>query len=142
MDIKLFLCTQDTSNHAIKIRKDKLLMDGIPVVVPGKNSPHAPKDKPKESTEWVKDILSIQEASPKDYNKNTFTHFAAVIFMPMQAKMVYDHIAGAHVFSPPLHTIYAYNISKAVTVNNSLDPKSSTLIFREDDQEWKHHKIW
>ena len=35
-DIKSFLHTQDTSNYTIKISKDKLLMDGKPVVVRGK----------------------------------------------------------------------------------------------------------
>ena len=34
--IKLFLLTEDTSNHTIKISKNKLLMDGRPVVVPDK----------------------------------------------------------------------------------------------------------
>ena len=35
------------------------------VTVPGKNSSQAPKDYPKESTEWVKGILMIQQTGPK-----------------------------------------------------------------------------
>ena len=47
VDIKSLLCTQDTSNHTIKIIKDKLLMEGKCVVLSGKNSAQAPKDYPK-----------------------------------------------------------------------------------------------
>ena len=60
-DIKSFLYTEYTSYHTIKISKDKLLMDSKPVVVPGKYSAHAPKDYPKVSTKWVKDILIVQQ---------------------------------------------------------------------------------
>ena len=68
----------------------------------------------------------IQHASTRDYDKNTFTSFATKIFNPVQAKMVLDHIAGAHAVSSPLHTVYAYQIVKAVTINNSLAQELST----------------
>ena len=132
VNIKSFLCTQDTSNHTIKLSKDKLLMDGKTAVVHGKNSAHAPKDYPKESTKWVKDTPMIQQG-PKNYNENTFTSFAAKISNLEQAKMVFDHITGVHAVSFPIHTIYAYKICKANTVNNSLAQKSSTFTFIEDD---------
>ena len=82
-------------------------MDGTPVVVPGKNSAHTPRDYSKESTEWVKDILMIQLAGLKDYIKKTFTDFAAKIINSVHAKIVLDHIAGAHAGShPPTYRLY------------------------------------
>ena len=75
VDVKLFLHTEDTSNHTIKVSKDKIPMDGKPVVAHGKNSGHAPKDYPNESAEWVTDIVMIQQAGPKEYNKSTFHQF-------------------------------------------------------------------
>ena len=49
--------------------------------------------------------------------------------------MVLDHIEWTHAVSPPLHTIYVYRTGKAVTLNNSLAPKSSTFTFRKDSEE-------
>ena len=79
------------------------------------------------------DIQIIQQAGPKDYNKNTLSSFAAKIFNTMQTKIVLDHKAGVQAVSSPLYTIYAYKISKAVTVNNSLVPQLSTFTCREND---------
>ena len=58
------------------------------------------------------------------------TNSAVNIFNPVQVKIVVDHTAGAHAVSPPTHTIYAYKIGKAVTLYNSLAPKSSTFMSR------------
>ena len=71
----------------------------------------------------------IQKAGPKDFHKKAFINFAAMIFSPGQAKIVLHHIAGAHAVSPLLHTVYAYRIDKAVTLNNSLATESSTFTF-------------
>ena len=54
-------------------------MNGKHFVVPSKNS--AQKDYPKESSQWVKDILTIQQVGPKDYNKDTH-HFYCKDFQP------------------------------------------------------------
>ena len=65
-------------------------MGGKPLVVPGKNRAHAPKDYPQKLTKWVKDILTIQQAGPKDYNRNTFTSFAAMIFHSVHGTWSYS----------------------------------------------------
>ena len=86
-------------------------------MVPDTSSAHVPGNYSKESTEWVKDILTIQQVGSKDCNKNTFTGFAVQIFNPLQLEMVLHHIAASHAISPLLHTIYTFKIGKAATVN-------------------------
>ena len=71
--MKLFLNTLNTSNEIIMISKDKVHMDGKAVVILGKNGALKPKDYLKESMERVEYIPMLQQAGPKDYNKNTFT---------------------------------------------------------------------
>ena len=56
-DIKSFFYTQDTSNHTIKISKDKQHMNGKPVVIHGKNSFQAPKDHPKSQPKGLETYL-------------------------------------------------------------------------------------
>ena len=138
----MFLCTEDTSNPTIKISKDKKLIDGKPVVVPGKNSADANNDYPKESTEWVKDILMIQQAGQKAYNKNTFTSFAAMIFNHVQATMVLDHIARELAVSSPYIPFILTRLVKQLQViilwpQNDLPSHLKKMI-----ENGEHHNIW
>ena len=67
---------------------------------------------------------------------------AYMMILSPQDSLSIDHMAGVCAVFPPLHTVYAYEIGKAVSLNNFLAQKSSTSDLDKIIENGEYHNIW